>query len=72
VSIGQRPFTICTKCDIPHYDNCEDCYGFGVRPWPDGPVKHVPVSAGAAIEGEAPADAIPCPTCGSTTKGVPK
>jgi hypothetical protein len=71
VTIGERPFHICEQCTPPHYDNCETCWGYGVMPSTIATSRTVPVPAGMAIE-EPPANARPCPTCGSTVKGVPK
>lgn len=69
MSIGERPFTVCRTCDPPHIDNCETCFGFGVYP---RLLAGEPVPIGAArAKDDPPPDAIPCPTCGSTVKGVP-
>lgn len=60
---------VCTTCAIHHYENCPACFGFGVYSEPDGFV--APVSAEEAMTGPAPATARACPTCGSTTAGIP-
>lgn len=68
----QDPLRICTSCRIPHYENCPDCVGWGrYRSINDG--KPYPVQA-AEAHGEAPPSPKlePCPTCGSTIKGVPE
>jgi len=60
-----QPLRVCTTCDVRHYDNCPDCFGFGVlRPGAAG----VPMSAHRAVEG---GKSYPCPTCGSDQRGVP-
>lgn len=71
------PLHVCRDCPVPHYDNCPDCFGFGVYlaefygRTTRGFDKLVPVSAGQAMKGLAPDNAMPCPTCGSTVKGLP-
>lgn len=61
------PLRICATCAMKHYENCPDCFGFGVRQkLIDG--KHVPVVAEEVQN--PPEDCIPCPFCGSTTKGI--
>lgn len=60
---GAAPLRICTDCTPRHYENCEACYGFGV--YADG----LPITA--AESDNDPPDARPCPTCHSTTNGVP-
>lgn len=47
---------ICTKCSIPHVENCNSCFGFGF-------VGNRIISAGDA-ETTDPANARPCPECG--------
>jgi len=58
-------FRICDKCPIPHYENCPDCFGYGLH---DGR----PISASKAIDKTYPANWQPCPTCGSGPEGLPK
>lgn len=65
-------YRICNKCEIPHFENCGSCFGFGVYSVPDRPGEVFPVTAGEAIEtkvfrGEVKA----CPECGSTVLGLP-
>jgi hypothetical protein len=75
-----EPLRLCTHhgCTAPrHYENCPDCWGFGVY---DDNVS-TPVSASAATDplvdkltyaGAHPdRKAIPCPTCKSTVAGAP-
>jgi hypothetical protein len=71
------PLTICRTCDVPHYDNCPTCWGFGVFPRTfDG--SPVPLSANVACVLRCPphsesegVDWLPCPTCQSTPAGIP-
>jgi hypothetical protein len=63
------PLRLCTACPIAHYENCGDCFGFGVY---DGATNtNVPVRAADALDGIVPAGARPCPVCGSTITGAP-
>jgi len=79
-----EPLRVCTstRCVSPaHYENCPECFGFGVsRPLlpPTGPL--IPITAreaeqrrryGPAIDRTGRPVAIACPTCGSTVAGVP-
>lgn len=60
---------ICRKCVMPHYENCPECFGFGLRPGRE--VAWVPVTVKDAcldIDLEEIAD---CPTCKSTFLGIP-
>ncbi len=66
-------FRVCAQCEIRHYENCPECWGFGmVRSAANG--RLYPASAEEAMVG-APRDSsdesTPCPTCRSTVKGVP-
>lgn len=67
-------FHVCRKCEIHHYDNCPDCFGFGLRRSVrlDGTL--VPLIAREAVQrrGEVSEWLKPCPTCGSTARGVPE
>ena len=63
-------YRICASCEIIHYENCNNCFGFGVYVAGNGEL--YPVTANEAIEtkvfrGELQA----CPECGSTVAGVP-
>ena len=64
-------WNVCMDCgDIPHIENCPDCFGYGLRPIKDG-VK-APVSAHEALRVLQEAIAVEdCPTCGSSLGGVP-
>lgn len=65
--MSDKKHTICTECEIHHYDNCHTCFGFGVYSYGE----QTPVTAGQAREGLFFGDVIPCPECGSTEKGLP-
>ena len=56
---------ICTDCEIPHFENCPLCFGFGIRADISGRV------AVAAGEASRSVKFKPCPACRSTPKGVP-
>lgn len=68
-----EPLRVCRRCAILHYDNCPDCWGFGVYDAADTRNGVVPVSADAALGGgrPMPPNARACPTCHSTAAGVP-
>lgn len=66
---------LCTmNCAVPHYENCDTCFGFGVNE-----AKHcgetVPVSAFRAEEiregKRVKSSVTSCPECGSTVFGIP-
>jgi hypothetical protein len=63
-------FRICTKCEIHHYENCPNCFGFGV--WSD--VLGDAVTAGQSYDykhnGEILRIPKPCPVCKSTIVGI--
>ena len=55
--------TICTKCVIPHVDNCPECFGFGLR------VTGSPINAhSASVYPEQ--KHVQCPICKGTPKGI--
>lgn len=63
-------YRICTQCDIPHFENCGTCFGFGVYSVKGREGELFPVAAIEALQtkqyrGEVQA----CPECGSTTSG---
>lgn len=68
------PLRVCTSCAVHHYENCPDCWGFGLMEktsidFPGG----IPISASEAMDEDIttpPWKA--CPTCHSTPKGVPE
>lgn len=72
---------VCTTCPVPHIDNCEWCFGFGVYVDRTAGGRPAPVAASEAITGrksrgftdtdEPIGPTMPCPVCGSTTAGVP-
>jgi hypothetical protein len=65
---------VCTTCDVPHFDNCPTCWGFGVRYY-DGPHGSIPISGENSVRHKAlmyiDLDWKACPTCGSTPRGIP-
>ena len=68
---------ICRNCWIPHFDNCRQCFGFGVLKRKDPQDGWIPVSAGKAYLEYAPSlrlaiDSMACPECGSGLGGIPK
>jgi hypothetical protein len=64
--MSEKQYRICTDCKIPHYENCDTCFGFGLkREIPNGPI-----SAAEAMGGEPLPEWIECPECGSTPKGI--
>ena len=62
-----KKYRICNVCAIPHYENCESCWGFGVYSFIPGDA----VRAGDVIDGKLKGEVFPCPECGSTEKGIP-
>lgn len=71
------PLRLCTQCDPPHYDNCSECWGFGIRrSYADGEWSEHPMSAERAanvrnaIVPHGTIDA--CKVCGSTVDGAPQ
>lgn len=65
-----EPLSICSTCTVPHYTNCPDCYGFGVC---DTELNGMlPVRSSRALTDPALGGARACPTCGSTTAGMPE
>jgi len=61
-------YRICTKCEVPHYENCKTCFGFGVYKINDC---LYPIITSEAIDNNYNYTPLPCPECGSTTKGIP-
>ena len=65
-----EPLRTCVKCAVHHYENCPDCFGFGVYDSVNGHGQ-VPVSAFEAMGNDPmPPNARACPTCHSTAAGV--
>lgn len=60
-------YRICRKCKIHHYENCPECYGFGVYNIEGFP----PISAADAHDKDFKYGIHCCPFCGSTEKGLP-
>lgn len=65
-------YRVCTKCVIPHIENCHTCFGFGVRAPLDGMDGDVPVTAHQAHSRSFPTAPKACPECGSTETGTPE
>jgi hypothetical protein len=63
------PPRLCTKCPIPHVENCAMCLGWGLEiteRYPDG----VPIFADKAHNQDPSLICwVRCPTCGGTPKG---
>ncbi len=62
-------------CEIPHYENCGICFGFGV--FSDmAEFGWLPIRAGLALGAKESGLKIlrimPCPECNSTIKGLPE
>lgn len=70
-----KPYVVCTRCHVPHIENCGSCFGFGVKravkPIDD---LFVPITAAAARSGSESIriGALACPECGSTLDGYSK
>lgn len=74
-------YRVCTKCWVPHFENCGTCFGFGVlkRRTADGVI---PVAAGEAFHITTGEEVLtsyrctsldevePCPECGSDVNGI--
>lgn len=75
LQFGTEP-KICRKCRIHHYENCDECLGFGfyVREGTEtaGRIVTTMVTAAMAHDG-LPIGATEklCPNCGSGMRGVP-
>ena len=73
MTIGERPFQICKRCDMPHIENCETCFGFGTHT-KEG--KTYPIGAHRAevlrADVKYATELSECPTCGSTVAGLPE
>jgi hypothetical protein len=53
---------ICTSCPEPHFENCDECFGFGLKVGVTMPLALV--NAAEAFDGTT-AEPRPCPACGS-------
>jgi len=62
---------VCTACVVQHFENCADCFGFGLYVGEEG--GYVPASASMAMDKGLPQgkESVSCPTCHSTITGVP-
>lgn len=49
-------FRVCVSCSVPHVENCNTCFGWGLS-------KGYPITAGKL---ETVAEFTPCPECGGT------
>jgi hypothetical protein len=69
--VAHEKLRICTECGIHHYENCPNCFGFGVYSNTLGDV----VTAGQAYDYAHCKNILrvskPCPVCRSTIKGLP-
>jgi hypothetical protein len=71
-------FHVCRECEIPHFDNCTACFGFGTYKSKKGTGEIVPVTAGEAYEIVIKGlihelgMLLTCPVCGSTINGIPE
>lgn len=63
-----KKYNVCRKCKPNHIDNCETCFGFGVRI--NQNKEYIPISAGAATRQDYELGIIRfCPECGSGPTG---
>lgn len=60
-----KVYRICTACEIPHYENCETCFGWGVYSNQAGDI----VSAAEAMYRRFKGPVYACPECGSDENG---
>lgn len=61
---------VCLICEIPHFEDCGTCYGFGVYIFPENLVDIVPVAASAAHSGKYTDQVFACRECGSNEFGI--
>ena len=74
-----EPLRLCATCSPQHYENCPECYGFGVRGKPRADGTSQPISTnrahrirhGNARKYMREYGWLACPTCGSTPHGAP-
>ena len=61
------PLRLCSTADCPlvHYENCQRCYGFGLRPSKRAGAEAVPVRASDLPWAQSGFEALPCPGCGA-------
>ena len=68
-------FLLCRRCDVPHYDNCPRCEGYGVRHERLAKGKRQPINRDRAKrirKGNAKEFGwAVCPECGSSPFGPP-
>ena len=60
-------YRICKKCDVWHFENCDTCFGFGLKS------NNTPISAGMAHDlrlTNSIENTKPCPECHSTIYGI--
>jgi len=64
-------WNVCKACgDIPHIENCDTCFGYGLKAGPEGDL--CPVSAHEALRVlQNATEVMDCPQCGSNLGGVP-
>ncbi len=62
---------MCTTCEIPHAENCPECFGFGVYKTLDGGTS--PVSASVAHGDDPPRSTVfVCGVCGGGSGNMGK
>lgn len=59
-------------CKVPHYENCETCFGFGVYSQQPGDIVRAYHAQLASYGKQLKSEVHPCPECGSTEKGLPE
>lgn len=64
-------YRICHICEYPHYENCDNCFGFGEYEVADKPYERFPLPAGWRNCAERYRMFYPCDLCGSESIGVP-
>jgi hypothetical protein len=57
------------RCHVDHIENCNTCFGFGIRKSQRGRDGMIPVSAEESLKGEFPTPWEHCPECGSGPEG---
>lgn len=71
-------YHVCRKCDVPHYDNCGTCFGFGCYQFHAWEAVYFPLRAGlGGPDMQEERDnlgliTVKCPECGSNANGVPE
>lgn len=58
----QRTYHVCEDCHPVHIDNCQSCFGWGIKRIGDIPI------AAEEIKDINPDETVACPECGGTLK----